>query len=52
MGEAERRLKHEHRFIVQAGALWRGTQERELEPTATHRIELDRGLVEKYQESH
>jgi hypothetical protein len=30
-------------FIVQPGALWRGTPVKELEPTATHRLELDIG---------
>jgi hypothetical protein len=30
-------------FIVQAGALWRGTPARELEPIATHRLGLDIG---------
>jgi hypothetical protein len=30
-------------FIVQAGALWRGTPARELEPIATHKLGLDIG---------
>jgi hypothetical protein len=30
-------------FTVQAGALWRATPARKLEPTATHRLRLDIG---------
>jgi hypothetical protein len=35
-------------FIVQVGALWRGTPPREIEPTATHRLGL---VVEGYWKS-
>jgi hypothetical protein len=30
-------------FVVQAGALWRETPERQLEPTATHKLGLEIG---------
>jgi hypothetical protein len=43
MKEAERWLKHQHRFIVQEGALWRGTPTRELEPRASYRLGVDIG---------
>jgi hypothetical protein len=43
MGEAERWLKHWYRVTVYAGALWRETTARELEPIAIHRFGLDMG---------
>jgi hypothetical protein len=41
--ETERHSNTSTGFIVQAGALWRETPARELEPTAMHRLGLDTG---------
>jgi hypothetical protein len=43
MEEAERKFKCSTGFIIQEGALWRGSPVRELEPTAAYRLGVDTG---------